>query len=229
MTVKKSVQKLYFKAAKESLLNARSWMEDANHLLYDKQSYGHALSLVLFSIEETMKSWVCFTVGVGNLDPTEETVKHVFSSHPRKMEIAILWYLRFNNPLVQATLMREISDSEAEDLKTLFESLEPYYERRISRLVDFRMQGIYVDILNGKNISTPNDISKTEAEGFYYDAFRFIQWMEQLMKIYEEAAPKLKKEQIAQMKTSTRLWQENIKKASSLQNVKDETSDESST
>jgi AbiV family abortive infection protein len=224
MTVKKSVQKLYFKVATESLLNARSWLEDANHLLYNKQSYGHALSLVLFSIEETMKSWVCFTVGVGNQDPTDELVKQVFSSHPRKMEIAIMWYLRFNNPVIQATLMRELSDTEAEYLKTFVESLESQYESRISILVNLRMKGIYVDVLNGKNISTPNDITKTEAEGFYYDAYRFIQWMEQFMKIFEEATPQVKKQQIAQMKTSTRLWQENIEKASSLQNTKNEAS-----
>jgi AbiV family abortive infection protein len=229
MTVKKSVQKLYFKAAKESLLNARSWLEDANPLLYDKQSYGHSLSLVLFSIEETMKSWGCFTVGVGNQDPTDELVMQMFSSHPRKMEIAIMWYLVFNNPLFQATLMRELSDTEAEALKSFVESLESQYESRISRLVNLRMKGIYVDVLNGKKISTPNDITKTEAEGFYYDAFRFIQWMEQLMKIYEEATPQEKKQQIAQMKTSTRLWQENIEKISSLQNAKNEASDETST
>jgi hypothetical protein len=120
--------------------------------------------------------------------------------------------------------MRELSDTEAEYLKTFVESLESQYESRISLLVNLRMKGIYVDVLNGKNISTPNDITKTEAEGFYYDAYRFIQWMEQFMKIFEEATPQVKKQQIAQMKTSTRLWQENIEKASSLQNTKNEAS-----
>lgn len=219
---KKSVQRLYFKAAQESLKNARLWLEDANHLLYDKQSYGHSLSLIIFSIEETMKSWVCFSVGVGNQDPSDEMVKEVFSSHPSKLETAIMWYFIVNVPLFQATLWKELSDTESDALKSLFLSLESKYDTAISHLVNLRMKGIYVDIIDAKLLSTPKEISKPEAEGFYYDAFRFIQYLEQAIKTYEEADPQEKERRKALMRTSTKLMQENLAKIASLENIEED-------
>lgn len=52
------IQRLYYDASKEALQNSRQWFEEANYLLYQENSYGHSLSLTLFSIEESMKVWI---------------------------------------------------------------------------------------------------------------------------------------------------------------------------
>ena len=220
MRQKKKTLDLYLRASKESIQNARSWLEDANHLLYEREEFGHSLSLVLFAIEETMKSWICFTVGIDTLDPNDEIVKEMFSSHPSKFETALIWWLFMNVPIFQSTHWREYSDSEADVLKNVMTSLDDNYQSSVSKLVKLRTKGMYVDILEGK-ISTPKDVSKKEVEGFYYDAFKFIQYMELVQSTYEQADSMEKKRRRLKILESTRLMQENFEKVASLDTSKE--------
>ena len=218
---RKKTLELYLRASKESIKNARSWLENANHLLYEKNEYGHSLSLVLFAIEETMKSWICFTVGIDTLDPNDEIVKEMFSSHPSKIETALLLWLFLNVPILQSTLRREYSDDEVGVLKDVITSLDDYYESSAVRLVKLRTKGMYVDILEGK-ISTPKEISKIEAERVYYDAFRLLQQIQLTLSNYEEADSKEKERRRLDMLRSTKFLQENFDKVTSMSPKKDE-------
>ena len=215
----KSGPELYYQAAKESLLNARSWLEDANHFLYEKKEYGHPLSLTLFSLEESMKAWVCFSVGIGNLDPTDETVKEMFSSHSTKMESVLIMWLVVNSSLIQKTLWTTLTAEEVNNIRRLFSFIDENFDSAHKQLLDLRMKGMYVDIKNGK-ISTPNDISKFEVEGFLYDAFKFLQHMEQTLKEYNEADPDGKVKIRDIMNTSTEQMKKNLQIIKSAENDK---------
>jgi hypothetical protein len=72
---------------------------------------------------------------------------------------------------------------------------------------------MYVDIPEGK-ISTPKQISKVEAEGFYFDAFKLIQYMELVLSNYELADPKEKERRRLEMLKNSKMIQENFEKAS---------------
>ena len=125
-----------------------------------------------------------------------------------------------NVPIFQSTHWREYSDSEADVLKNVMTSLDDNYQSSVSKLVKLRTKGMYVDILEGK-ISTPKDVSKKEVEGFYYDAFKFIQYMELVQSTYEQADSMEKKRRRLKILESTRLMQENFEKVASLDTSKE--------
>ena len=97
------IQKTYLETTKKALDNSSAWLDEANYLLFEKKSYGHSYALAIFSIEETVKALVCFSVVIGSAEPEEELVEAVFKYHYDKMATllacmqASLRYIRKNN------------------------------------------------------------------------------------------------------------------------------------
>jgi len=183
------IEQLYLLISKEALSNSRLWLEEANHLLFERNSYGHAVSLSLFSIEEAVKSWICHTVGIGVTDRTEDVVKEVFKSHPAKMGSVIFIWMLMTNELLQKSFERKLTEEEQAKLKEQLAVIEPHYLEDRDRLVKLRKTGMYVDNPERKP-RLPREITKEEAEGFFLEAFRFYKFIKMLINIYERANEK---------------------------------------
>ena len=114
------MEKLYLRLSKESIYNSRLWLDEANHLLFERQSYGHAMSLLLFSIEESVKSWICFSVGIGVVNRNHKLVKEVFKSHPSKMELVMVAWITLTQPLILKSHLYKLNEEEKRQIKELF-------------------------------------------------------------------------------------------------------------
>ena len=187
----KKVRKTYLKAATESLRNSRIWLEESIHFLYERESYGHSLSLSLFSLEEAIKSWICISVALGSLHHSDPQVREVFESHESKLGSALTWLYAFNVPLMYKSMFELISEDEQKTLLDWVNAVDETYRISVYRLVQLRMRGIYVDLKEGKMFS-PQDISKEEAESMLYDVQNFVRLFEMILKKYHESTPEEK-------------------------------------
>lgn len=202
------IEQLYLETSKEALQNSRLWLEEANHLLFERRSYGHAVSLMLFSIEEAVKSWICFFVGIGSVDHTEDLVKEVFESHHSKFGSAIFFWMFVNIPIFQKSISEELSEEEEALLKGLMTTIDPHYQTDVKRLVNLRNRGIYVDNPEGKILS-PRTITREEAEGIFIDAINFNKFVEMALNRYKNADDEERKKLLNLAKKSAQIGLEN--------------------
>jgi AbiV family abortive infection protein len=202
---------LYMKTAKEALRNSSLWLKEANNLLFEKENFGHSCALSIYSIEETVKAFACFLVGIGVVDEKEEMVKEVFENHHAKMEIVEMLALLLFSPLLSKTTTSKLDQNELKELGDDLKMIEPYFENEIHKLVKTREKGIYVDVVEDRIIS-PNDFSIEEAERFFFIAFNLKRLVQFMVKIYEESDENERQKKIKNAKTFTNQLRENIKK-----------------
>ena len=181
-------------------------MDEAN-LLFERQSYGHALSLSLFSIEESVKSWICYSVGIGAESHNHEIVKKVFESHSTKMELVTLAIITAKEPLLQKSFFYELDEEERKQVSAHIPVFDIPVEHTIQHMVKLRSKGIYVD-----KTSNPNDISKDDVEGFLIDAYEFCKMMETLIDGYENLDDEATQEHVDAMKKIAKIANENWRK-----------------
>jgi len=201
----------YLNLSKEALNNSRLWLEEANYLLFERQSYEHSLSLSLLSIEEAVKSWICFTVGIGIMEHTEEIVEEVFWRHLSKMESVVFFWLFMNIPLVQKSYLEELDEQEEERLKHFMTAIDTSYRETVKRLNEYRKKGMYVDNPEGKILS-PRAITKDEAERFFIDAISFNKFTEMILNLYENASEEEKQEYLDRANRITSIGMDNWKR-----------------
>lgn len=202
---------LYLDASKKALENSRLWLDEANYLLFERQSYGHSCSLSLFSIEETVKSFICFLHGLGFLDKSNILVRDVFKYHKTKIETRLLFYLFFNTPLLRKSMFVGLDEDEIKKLKEIFENAELTYSDIVKKLLIMRIKGMYVDIVDGK-IDSPTNISSEEAEACFFDSFQFYKAIKFGLESYEKADENLKKRMLKSGEKYTKQILENLTK-----------------
>lgn len=190
----KSTNQFYLKLSQESLSNSKTWLEEANHLLFERRSYGHSTTLSLFSMEETVKSWICWSVGIGLMSPNDKYLKEVFRSHGSKMAALIFYWIVANAPILSQSFQKELSEDDKKQLESLMKQIN--IDKISNDLVYLRMKGLYVDYKKNVIIS-PNEITKDDADGFFLDAFRFYKYMEIILNSYEKLDDEKKREFMA--------------------------------
>jgi len=202
---------LYMKIANEALRNSSLWLAEANNLLFEKKSFGHSCALSIYSIEETVKAFECFMVGLGVADEKAESVKEVFKNHHAKMETVEILALSLSSPLLSKAIISELDQNELKELGDGLKMIEPYFENEIHKLVKTREKGIYVDVVEDR-ITSPNDFSIEEAERFFFIAFNLKRLVQFMVKIYEESDNEERQKKIKNAQTFSNQLRENIKK-----------------
>lgn len=107
------------KGIEECLKNAMSLLSDAELLMNENSSYGHAFSLCVLADEEIAKAFLLKAISQEILK-YEDIQRHIYS-HQSKLKIQILL------ELVEKTVSSDL-------LETLI-NLEPYYEEMRIQLV----------------------------------------------------------------------------------------------
>ena len=162
----------YEEAAKASFENAVLWLEDAK-LLIDKSSFGHAIALVQFALEEIVKAQTCWFVSE-SIWPLEDNklLKEVFSSHPAKNQMIIgnVIGIYLNNYLVSIAKgeKTEIPETTRKDMLEWTEDKDgQHLDQWPRRIEEDRQRSIYVGFdLEGK-MTTPNQATKQGAMQMY--------------------------------------------------------------
>ena len=204
------IREKYFETAKKSLDNSNAWLNVANYLLFEKKSYGHSCALSIFSIEETTKALVCFSVAIGSADPKDEIVETVFRYHYDKMEILLGLSLHLSVPLL-TKMFSKLEEKDLEEIAELYQQISPQLEKDTKDLVKLRTKAMYVDLVEGK-ISTPESISQSASEIMFVLALAWNrQWGEAINK-YQAASQEEKIRRIEFAKKITLQFMENIRK-----------------
>jgi AbiV family abortive infection protein len=198
------IMQLYIETSREALENSRLWLEEARQILVERKNYGHALSIILFSIEETIKSWICFTVGIGAMDHNEDIVNELFTSHESKFADALFFYMILIIPLIQKSYSEKLSEQEETHLKKFMAMIGPNYQPAAKQLVSLRSRGIYVDICEGKTLS-PKMIPKKQAEAYYMDAIIINKIIETMINLYQNADNEEREELVNQTKKGVKI------------------------
>lgn len=202
---------LYIKTAKEALRNSNLWLKEANNLLFEKESFGHSCALSIYSIEETVKAFICFMVGIGAADEKEPMLKEVFKNHQAKMELVELLALFLSSPILSKAVISDLDQNELKELGDGLKQIEPYFEEEIHNFVKTREKGIYVDVVEDK-ITSPLDFSIEEAEHIFLIALNLRSLVQFMVKIYEKSDKKERQKRIENAKTFSNQLRENIKK-----------------
>ena len=96
-------ENIWFKTAKKALKNSKLWLDEANHLLFERKSYGHSCALSIYSLEETIKSIICFFVAAGIMKPKHHLVNEFFID-----VLAYNYYSKKDEQILYAILKKKI-------------------------------------------------------------------------------------------------------------------------
>ncbi len=207
----RGIRKKYLETAKKSLDNSSAWLNEANYLLFEKKSYGHSCALSIFSIEETAKALVCFSVVIGSADPEEELVKAAFESHYWKMGTILQVILHLYVPQLRKVMFSKLEEDELRETHEIYQKISPDLEESIKSIVKLRMIGMYVDLQNGK-ITDPESIPRDVAEGVFMLAFLSNRQWAEAINTYEAASQEEKMRRIESAKKITAQARENLKR-----------------
>jgi AbiV family abortive infection protein len=162
----------YDEAAKASFENAVLWLEDAK-LLIDKSSFGHAIALVQFALEEIVKAQTCWFVSE-SIWPLEDNklLEEAFSSHPAKNQMIIgnVVGIYLHNYLVSIAKGKrtEIPETARRDMLEWTEDKDgQHLDQWPRRIEEDRQRSIYVDFDLEKKMTTPNQATKEGAMQMY--------------------------------------------------------------
>lgn len=155
-----SINSIYKKAYVESLRNAEQYAKDAEKLI-DQKSYGHALAFCILGEEELIKS-LLFLVTSYNIIPNEDMntlLKELsYSKRAHLIKLLLSWFLSAPVTTIDQLKKFIVKKSELTDqIKELIRRGKGFPE--IKEKQQMKLQGLYVDIKNGK-VTSPFEIKE---------------------------------------------------------------------
>ncbi len=167
--------------AKETLNNANQLYEEGQ-ILSNNKSYGRAISLLILSLEETMKALILYLDGNGfEFRSRVKGIKNLFINHKLRYPLAFVlsvMHILIND--IMSLLKRSKNKSallisSLFDIKILDESVKQYIFKKTVQLKSeiewyrsaeyLRNEGIYVDYNN--ELKTPQNFKKEDYDSVY--------------------------------------------------------------
>ncbi|MEM3566112.1 MAG: AbiV family abortive infection protein [Candidatus Bathyarchaeia archaeon] len=153
-----STNSIYKKVYVESLRNAEQYAKDAEKLI-DQKSYGHALAFCILGEEELIKS-LLFLTALHNIIPKEDMnalLKEISrSKRAHLIKLLLSWALSVTT--IDQLKQFIAKKSEFEDqIRELIRKGKGFPE--IQKKQQMKLQGLYVDIKNGK-VTSPFEITE---------------------------------------------------------------------